>query len=46
MEKGYCMKCKTKREMVSPKKVTMRNKRKATSGKCAKCGCKMFKIGG
>jgi hypothetical protein len=44
--KAYCMKCKTKREMVSPKVVTMKNKRKATRGKCSKCGTTMFRIGG
>ncbi len=43
---AYCMKCKTKREMVAPKVVTMKNKRKAVKGTCSKCGTKMFKIGG
>jgi RNase P subunit RPR2 len=43
---GYCMKCKTKREIKNPKTVTMKNKRKAVKGTCAKCGTKMFKIGG
>ena len=46
MTKGYCVKCKTKREMVSPKVVTMKNKRKATKGKCPKCGSGMYRIGG
>jgi hypothetical protein len=40
------MKCKTKREIKNPKTVTMKNKRKAVKGTCAKCGTKMFKIGG
>ena len=43
---AYCMKEKAKREMVNPKKVKMKNGRFALSGKCAKCGGKMFKIGG
>jgi hypothetical protein len=44
--KGYCVKCKAKREMLTPKVITMKNKRKATKGTCPKCGTKMFKIGG
>ena len=43
---AYCMKCKAKREMKNPKPTTMRNGRKATQGTCAKCGTKMFRIGG
>jgi hypothetical protein len=43
---GYCMKCKTKREMRDPKQVTMKNGKKAISGACEVCGTKMFKIGG
>ncbi len=44
--KGYCVKCKASREMSNPQKVTMKNGRKATQGKCPKCGTKMFHIGG
>lgn len=43
---AYCMKEKKKREMVNPKKVTMKNKRVAFKGKCSKCGTSMFRIGG
>ena len=43
---GYCMKCKKKREMEQLTKVTMKNGRKATKGRCVVCGTKMFKIGG
>jgi RNase P subunit RPR2 len=46
MVTAYCVKCKAKREMKNPKVVTMKNKRKAVKGTCAKCGTKMFKIGG
>jgi hypothetical protein len=42
---GYCVKCKSKREMKSEKKVTMKNGRPATQGICSTCGTKMFKIG-
>jgi hypothetical protein len=45
-EKGYCMRCKVKREMVNPKKVKMKNGRSALKGTCVKCKTKMFKIGG
>jgi len=45
-EKGYCMRCKVKREMVKTKVVTMKNKRKAMRGQCIKCGTSMFRIGG
>ena len=41
---GYCMKCKTKREMEDAKKTVMKNKREAAKGVCGKCGTKMFKI--
>jgi RNase P subunit RPR2 len=44
--KGYCVKCKAKREMKNEKAVTMKNGRKAVKGVCSKCGTKMFKIGG
>lgn len=43
---AYCMKCKTKREMKSPKAVTMKNGRPAMQGVCPVCGTKVFKIGG
>ena len=43
---AYCMKCKAKSQMKDAKEVTMKNGKKAMSGVCAKCGTKMFKIGG
>ena len=43
---GYCMKCRMKREMKNPKKVTLKNKRSATKGVCSQCGTTMVKIGG
>jgi hypothetical protein len=42
---GYCVKCKTKREMKDAVKIEMKNGRPATEGKCPVCGTKMFKIG-
>ena len=41
---GYCLKCKTKKEMKDAKEVTMKNGRKAMKGKCLDCGIGMFKI--
>lgn len=43
-ETGYCVKCRTKTEMVDAVKVTMKNGRPAMKGKCAKCGTGMYKI--
>jgi len=43
-EKGYCVKCRQKTEMVDAKNVTMKNGRPAMKGKCAKCGTGMYKI--
>jgi hypothetical protein len=45
MIQGYCMKCKTKKDMKSVKAVTMKNGKPANQGICATCGTKMFKIG-
>jgi hypothetical protein len=42
---GYCVKCKSKREMKNSKQVTMANGKPATEGVCPTCGTKMFKIG-
>jgi hypothetical protein len=43
---GYCVKCRTKREMQNPQKIIMKNGRPATQGTCPVCGTKMFRIGG
>ncbi len=42
---AYCVKCKAKREMKNPQQVTMKNGRPATTGTCAVCGTKIFRIG-
>ena len=46
MTEGYCVKCKSKREMVDATEVTMKNGRKAMKGKCSKCDCGMYRIMG
>jgi uncharacterized protein DUF5679 len=43
--KGYCMKCKTQRDMTNTKEITMKNGRPATEGICPVCATRMFKIG-
>ncbi len=46
MPQAYCMKCRAKREMKNPEKVTLKNGRPATKGTCPNCGTKVFRIGG
>ena len=41
---GYCMKCKSNKEMVDTQEVTMKNGRKAVRGKCSVCKTNMYKI--
>ena len=41
---GYCVKCKSKKEIKAPVEVTMKNGRKAMKGKCPTCGTGMFRI--
>ncbi|HEX2980722.1 MAG TPA: DUF5679 domain-containing protein [Anaerolineaceae bacterium] len=43
-EVGYCVKCKTKREIVDAERVTMKTGRPAIRGKCSVCGTGMYKI--
>ncbi len=42
---AYCLKCKTKRDINNPEKVTLKNKRAATKGVCPSCGTKLLRIG-
>lgn len=44
--RGYCMKCREKRELKDPKEVTLKNGRQATQGACAVCGTKITVMGG
>ena len=41
---GYCVKCKSKKEISDANEVTMKNGRKAMKGKCPSCGTGMFRI--
>lgn len=42
---GYCVKCRSQREMSSTRSITMKNGRPATQGSCPVCKTKMFRIG-
>ncbi len=42
---GYCLKCRTKREMRNSQQVTLKNGRPATQGTCPVCGTKITVIG-
>ena len=42
----YCVKCRAKKDVTNPEKVTMKNGKKATKAVCEVCGTTMFKIGG
>jgi len=44
MAEGYCVKCKSKKEMKDVKEVVMKNGRKANKGICVSCGTNMFCI--
>ncbi|MFH1339005.1 MAG: DUF5679 domain-containing protein [Candidatus Omnitrophota bacterium] len=44
MATGYCVKCKSSKEMKDEQQVTMKNGRKALKGKCPVCGTSMFRI--
>ncbi|OHA89384.1 MAG: hypothetical protein A3B03_00140 [Candidatus Zambryskibacteria bacterium RIFCSPLOWO2_01_FULL_42_41] len=41
---GYCVKCKTKREMKDVQIVEIKPGRPAAKGKCSVCGTGMYKI--
>lgn len=42
---AYCFKCRTKKDIKNPQKVTLKNGRPATKGMCPTCGTKLFRIG-
>ncbi len=44
-KEGYCVKCKSKREIKDAQDIVMKNGRPATQGLCPACGTKIFKIG-
>jgi NAD-dependent SIR2 family protein deacetylase len=41
----YCVKCREKKEVDNPQKVTMKNGKPAMKAKCPDCGTTMFRIG-
>jgi hypothetical protein len=45
-DQGYCVKCKSKKDMKDAKEITMKNGRPATQGLCVECGTKITVIGG
>lgn len=45
MPQAYCFKCRTKKDIKNPQKVTLKNKRPATQGICPTCGTKLYRIG-
>lgn len=42
---AYCFKCRIKKDIKNPQKVTLKNGRPATKGVCSTCGTKLFRIG-
>ena len=45
MTTGYCVKCRTKREIQGATAVTLKNGKPATKGTCPECNTNMFRIG-
>ena len=43
--KAYCVKCWGKKEMKDPRRITMKNGRRAILGTCHTCGTRLFRIG-
>ncbi len=44
MPEGYCVKCKSKKEIADAAEEVMKNGRRAIKGRCPTCGTVMFKI--
>ncbi|NIP62386.1 MAG: hypothetical protein GWN56_17100 [Nitrosopumilaceae archaeon] len=42
---GYCVKCRSKREIKGAKPTTMKNGKPAVQGTCPTCSTKIFRIG-
>ena len=43
--KGYCLKCRTKQDMMDNTAVTIKGGRQATQGHCAVCSTKITRFG-
>lgn len=46
MVEAYCVKCRAKREMTNPERVTLKNGKPALKDVCPMCGTGLFRIGG
>ncbi|MFH1577574.1 MAG: DUF5679 domain-containing protein [Candidatus Omnitrophota bacterium] len=44
MSTGYCVKCKSSKEMKDAQESTLKNGRRALKGKCSDCGTNMCRI--
>jgi len=42
---AYCVKCRSKREISNPVRVTMKNGRPPTKGTCPVCSAGVYRIG-
>lgn len=42
---AFCMKCREKRAIKSPKQITHPNGKVAVTGTCSTCGTKIFRMG-
>ena len=45
MASMYCVKCRAKKEVTNPQRVTMNNGKPAMKAVCPTCGTQMFRIG-
>ncbi|MDO8551254.1 MAG: DUF5679 domain-containing protein [bacterium] len=45
MASMYCVKCRAKKDVQNPQRVTMKNGKPASQANCPDCGTKMFRIG-
>lgn len=45
MAQMYCVKCRGKKEVANPERVTLKNGKPAMRAKCPDCQTAMFKIG-
>ena len=41
---GYCLKCKTKKEIKDAEETVLKNRMKAVKGTCPDCGTRIFRI--
>ena len=45
MVKGYCVKCRVKKDMEKIEETKLKNGRPATKGSCPSCSTTLFRIG-